>query len=152
MELDGLAELEPWVGREFGVSEWTVMTEELILAFGRLSGDQHWIHSDPARARAESPSGGIVAHGYLTLSLVTAMFAQCLTVRSATRWLNAGLNRLRFIQPVLPGMRLRGRFSLLEAVWSAPGQMRLVVSCTVEIEGNRKPAMVVEIIKVAFER
>lgn len=149
-EVDHPAELAAHVGRELGVSGWKKVDEAMILRFAELTGDTHWIHTDPERARRETPFGGVIAHGYLTLSFATAMSAECLRVRKAARWLNGGLNQVRFTQPVRPEMRLRGRFALKEATPQGDDRMRLVVACIMEIEGESRPAMVADLVKVVF--
>ena len=146
-EVDHPGELVAHLGKEIGVSDWVTVTEQMILQFGALTGDTNWIHFDPKRARREAPYGGVIGHGYLTLSFATAMSSQCLKINGAKRFLNGGLDRVRFITPVRPGARLRGRFVLKEVRVDA-GQTRLVSECTMEIEGEAQPAMVAEIIKV----
>ena len=150
IEVEHPRDLAAHVGQELGVSDWVRVTEEMVLQFGQLSGDMHWIHTDAERARRETPFGGIVAHGYLTLSFATAMSAQCLQVRRAKRFLNAGIDRARFLSLVKPGMRLRGRFVLKDLRIESPQATRITTQCTMEIEGEERPAMVAEIVKIAF--
>jgi acyl dehydratase len=143
------AELAPLIGQELGISTWRAVTEAEVLRFAELTGDRHWLHTDPVRAARETPFGGVVAHGFLTLSLLTAMVGECLEVRAVRRWSNYGLDRLRFTHPVLPGDRLRARLTLTELTPDKAGATRLRIGCTMEIEARPRPALVTDFIMVA---
>jgi len=133
------------VGREIGVSAWQTIDQSMIDAFAKVTGDQHFIHVDPARAAKVLPSGGTIAHGFFTLSLLSNMGYQvCPTIEGVRFPLNYGFNRLRFVAPVPVGSRVRGRF-VLKAVDVIDAQQRQIVyDATVEIEGAPKPALVAE--------
>jgi acyl dehydratase len=133
------------VGQEIGVSGWRTIDQPTIDAFGRLTGDQHFIHVDPARAAQVLPSGGTIAHGFLTLSLLSNMAYQvCPTIEGVRFPLNYGFNRLRFVAPVPVGSRVRGRFVLKSVDVIDAAQRQIVYEATVEIEGKDRPALVAE--------
>jgi acyl dehydratase len=133
------------VGRELPPSGWHVVTQEQIDAFAELTGDRQWIHVDVERASSESPYGGTVAHGFLTLSLVPGLRAEAFAA-SGYRWtVNYGLDRVRFPAPVPAGSRIRARFRVL-SVEEVPGGERAVVEATVERDGSEKPVCVAELV------
>jgi len=148
MRYDTLAELQPLVGQELGVSDWLVIDQARIDAFAHATGDQQWIHTDPVRAAA-GPFGNTVAHGFLTLSLLPLLFDTGFTVANVRMGINYGLNRVRFMAPVRVGSRLRGRFSL-QSYEVIEGGAQLVVVATVELEGSTKPACVAESVTRRF--
>jgi acyl dehydratase len=133
------------VGSEIGASAWQTIDQSMIDTFARVTGDQHFIHVDPARAAQVLPSGGTIAHGFFTLSLLSNMAYQVCPMIEGVRFpLNYGFNRLRFVAPVPVGSRVRGRF-VLKAVDVIDAQQRQIVyDATVEIEGAPKPALAAE--------
>jgi acyl dehydratase len=137
-----LAELQPLVGQEIGVSDWITVDQKRINLFADATGDHQWIHVDEARAAA-GPYGTTVAHGFLTLSLLPEMSASAFEVRDARMGINYGLNRVRFPSPVPVGSRLRGRFRLL-SYEPIEGGAQLVTEVTMEREGATKPVCVAE--------
>jgi acyl dehydratase len=133
------------VGRELGASDWVAVDQDRIDAFAACTGDRQWIHVDVERARRESPFGGPIAHGYLSLSLVAAMVMELGVIPpDAATGLNYGLDKVRFIAPVKAGTRVRTRASLLAAEPQSGSRMLLKLQCTLEIEGEAKPALVAE--------
>ena len=133
------------VGQEIGVSAWTTIDQPMIDTFARVTGDQHFIHVDPVRAAKVLPSGGTIAHGFLTLSLLSNMAYQvCPTIEGVRFPLNYGFNRLRFVAPVPVGSRVRGHFVLKSIDAIDDTQRQLVYEVSVEIEGKPKPALVAE--------
>lgn len=132
------------VGTELGVSDWITITQPMIDAFADLTGDHFFLHVDAPRAAA-LPFKGTIAHGFLTLSLVATMSYQvCPGIAGARYPLNYGFNRLRFVEPVPVGSRVRGRFVLRRAEEIGAGQRQTVYDVTVEIEGASRPALVAE--------
>jgi len=133
------------VGAELGVSDWIEVTQERVNAFADATDDHQFIHVDPERA-AQTPFGGTVAHGYLTLSLVVPLAAQVeMDVGSPRMGVNYGLDRVRFPAPVPVGSRIRARVAL-EGVDEVPGGIHMKRTVTMEIEGGDKPAMVAEVL------
>jgi len=136
-----------FVGREFGDSEWVTVGQDRIDQFATCTGDRQWIHVDVERAKRESPFGGPVAHGYLSLSLVAAMVMELGVVPpDAAGGLNYGLDKVRFIAPVKAGARVRMRASLAAAEAQSGGRMLLKLQCTLEIEGEAKPALIADVL------
>ncbi len=137
-------ELRNQVGREVGVSGWTEITQRDIDLFAEASRDRQWIHVDTARARRELPGGRTLAHGFLTLALLSRLSREAVDVEGEFRMrLNYGLNRVRFPAPVPAGSRVRARFTLA-AIEDLPGGVQITWSAAVEIEGGGKPAAVAE--------
>ncbi len=149
LSVDLPADLAGHVGSPLGPGAWREVTEAQILAFAALCGDDHWTHTDPARAARETPFGGIIAQGFLTLSLTTSMLGGCLEVRRASRWFNYGLERVRFTRPVRPGERLRLRGALAAVAPAAGGGTRIEADLSVEVEGAEKPALIARSILLA---
>jgi acyl dehydratase len=142
-----LATAPQFVGRDLGVSEWGTVDQDRINRFAACTGDRQWIHIDVERAKRESPFGGPIAHGYLTLSLVAAMVMELGVIPpDAATGLNYGLDKVRFIAPVKAGARVRTRANLLAAEPQSGGRMLLKLQCTLEIEGEAKPALVAEVL------
>jgi acyl dehydratase len=136
-----------FAGREMGTSGWIEVGQDRIDNFAACTGDEQWIHVDVERARRESPFGETIAHGYLTLSLIAPMVAQVgLVPRDAKAALNYGLDKVRFITPVKAGARVRGRLSIASAEPQSGGKILLKTQCTLEIEGEAKPALVAEML------
>jgi len=132
------------VGQEIGVSAWTTIDQPMIDAFARLTGDQHFIHVDPVRAAA-LPLKGTIAHGFLTMSLLSNMAYQvCPSIEGVKFPLNYGFNRLRFVAPVPVNSRVRAHFVLKEIEALDDAQRQIVYEVSVEIEGKPKPALVAE--------
>ncbi len=132
------------VGQSLGTSDWIQITQERVDTFADATGDRQWIHVDVARARAESPYGGPIAHGYLSLSLLPVLGWQIYAIEGAKMGVNYGSNKVRFPSPVPVGSRLRLSSVLLEASQLPDGAIQMVVEQTVEIEGRTKPAVVAE--------
>jgi acyl dehydratase len=145
-----IQDLAARVGEE-RVSGWVEVTQAMIDKFAEATGDHQFIHVDPARA-AMTPFGGTIAHGFLTLSLMPLL--NSLTpqprIEGVKMGVNYGGNKVRFLQPVRSGKRVRGRFKTLELTEKRPGQWQQTVEFTVEIEGEEKPAMIAEWISQIF--
>lgn len=151
VRVEHLVALAPHVGQELGVSDWVPVDQPTIAAFGALTRDQHWIHTDPERARAEGPFGGTIAHGFLTLSMMTGLLKDCFEVAAAKRWVNYGLDKVRFTAPVKPGDRIRMRLVLASFDLREDGGARLSCQCTMEIEGGDRPALVATFGMLGYE-
>jgi acyl dehydratase len=136
-------------GADLGVTDWVPVTQEQVDLFADATGDHQWIHVDVERATRESPFGGPIAHGYLTLSLVNLFLPQLLEVRGASMGVNVGLDKVRFPSPVPTGSNLRGRGQVV-AVEEAKGGVQITVRVTVEIEGGDKPACVADTVSRFF--
>jgi acyl dehydratase len=141
-----LGTLGQFVGQELGVSEWFTVDQRRINQFADCTGDHQWIHVDGERAQRESPLCSTIAHGYLTLSLLTAlqMELSIVPIDGVAQALNYGLNRVRFLAPVRAGARIRNRVVLLAAEPQANGRLLVTFQNSVELEGGTKPALVAE--------
>jgi acyl dehydratase len=144
MPVAPLDQIRGRIGEEVGVSGWIMVDQARIDAFADATEDRQFIHIDP-EAAAHTPFGGTVAHGFLTLSLISRMGAEAMLVPDGTKMaVNYGLERVRFLAPVRSGSRVRGRFTLDSIEEKAPGQWLLRHAVTVEIEGEDRPALVAE--------
>ncbi|HPX37186.1 MAG TPA: MaoC family dehydratase [Mycobacterium sp.] len=138
------------VGRELGVSDWLEIDQQRVNDFADVTGDHQWIHIDVERAKKESPYKAPIAHGFLTLSLVPALSKDNFRVENAKLAINYGLNKVRFLNPVPVGSRIRVRSELAE-VAAKETAADLTVKHTIEIDGVEKPAAVAEmIVRIVF--
>jgi acyl dehydratase len=133
------------VGQEIGVSSWRLIDQKRIDAYADVVDDHQFIHVDPERAKRETAFGTTIAHGFLTLSLLSVMSYEVMPrVDGATMGVNYGFDRLRFISPVKSGSRVRGRFMLTEATLRKPGELLSRTAVSVEIEGEKRSALVAD--------
>ena len=146
MTTTSMEELPSLKGQELGSSPWFEVTQDRVQTFAEATEDRQWIHLDVERAKRESPFGGPVAHGYLTLSLLIPLWSHVLTVVDASAVVNYGLNKVRFLSAVTAGSRIRVRSELADATKVADDTVNLTVRHTVEIDGVDKPAAVAELI------
>ncbi|MEM9468446.1 MAG: MaoC family dehydratase [Actinomycetota bacterium] len=130
------------VGDDLGSSEWVTVEQERIDGFADATGDHQWIHVDPEEAAA-GPFGATIAHGYLTLALTNQFLPEIVRVDNVSMGINYGVNKVRFPQPVVVGSRVRGH-AVLTAADEITGGVQAVITITVEIDGNDKPACIVE--------
>jgi len=150
MPIAALDDIHARVGTEIGVSDWIMVDQARIDAFADTTEDRQFIHVDPAAA-AQTPFGGTIAHGFLSLSLLSRMAADVIQVPDTTKMaVNYGLDRVRFIAPLRAGSRVRGRFILDGVEDKAPGQLLLRYSVTVEIENHAKPALTAQWLGLIF--
>jgi acyl dehydratase len=150
MPVAKLDEIRAKVGTSLGASPWIEVTQRDINLFADVTGDHQFIHVDPAAA-AKTPFGGTVAHGFLTLSLLSQMAAHVMLVPEGTKMgVNYGFEKVRFVAPVRSGKRVRGHFTLMSLEEKQPGQFQFVHNVTAEIEGEDKPALVAEWIGRVF--
>ena len=141
MSVASLDQIRSRVGEEVGVSDWLTIDQPRIDAFAEATEDRQFIHVDP-QAAAQTPFGGTIAHGFLTLSLLSRMAADAMPLPETLRMaVNYGFERVRFLAPVRAGKRVRGRFTLDSVEEKAPGQILMRHLVTVEIEGEDKPAL-----------
>ena len=144
-------DLTSGIGEEIGVSEWYEITQENVNKFAEVTADHQFIHVDPEKA-AQTPFGGTIAHGFYTLSMLSH-FAETgcgVAVEGIKMGVNYGCDKLRFIQPVRVGSRIRGRSVLTAAVEKQPGQYLFTSTMTVEIEGSEKPALIADWLTMIF--
>jgi acyl dehydratase len=144
LEIPNAAWLRERLGQEVAVGDWMQLTQERINQFAEATDDRQWIHVDPARAAVESPFKSTIAHGFLTLSLVSVLTRKAMTWSGLRMAVNYGLNRVRFVAPVPAGARIRGRFSPIALKDAAGGSVQVTWSVTIEREEGDKPAAVAE--------
>ena len=142
--LENLDLLAEWVGPEIGITDWVTISQDLIQQFAEVTGDRQWIHVDQDRARRDSPFRTTIAHGFLTLSLLSRFIRQVLEMRSGVRMtVNYGLNRVRFPGPIRADDRIRARF-VVRSAKRVPGALEAVFEVSIEVEGSAKPCCVAE--------
>ena len=142
-------EMHKHVGQEIGVSDWVEVTQERINLFADATGDHQWIHVDVEKAKQFM--GGTIAHGYLTLSLLSKMAYDAMPgIAGSKMGVNYGLNSVRFLAPVKAGKRVRGHFRMADVAERAPGVFQSTVEVKVEIEGEDKPALAAEWVTLAY--
>jgi acyl dehydratase len=142
-EIASLAELKALVGQEVAVSDWVVISQERVNQFAEATGDYQWIHLDVERCKRESPFGGPIAHGYLTLSLLPMLMQNSVRMTDVRMGVNYGLNKVRFPAPVPVGSKVRSRTTVL-SVEDIEGGAQVTWLVTVEREGSDKPVCVAE--------
>ena len=142
VDLRQLAEL---VGREVATSDWLVIDQDRIDAFANATGDDQWIHVDAERAKAETPFGATIAHGFLTLSLLSPLMRDAVLIDGLRMTINYGLNRVRFVSPVPSGSRVRARIAL-DSIDDVADSTQATWNVVIEREGRDKPAVVAELI------
>jgi acyl dehydratase len=142
--IETVAELHSLIGQEVAVGDWFTVDQSRIDAFADATGDHQWIHQDVDRAKTESPFGRTIAHGFLTLSLLSSLSHECFEIRGDFKMrINYGLNRVRFPAPVLSGARIRPRFTL-QSLEEFDEGYQAVWAVNMEVEGGRKPALYAE--------
>ncbi|GGC90827.1 MaoC family dehydratase [Undibacterium terreum] len=142
-EIQNLAELKSLIGQEVATSDWVTVTQERINMFAEATGDLQWIHIDVERSKRESPFGGPIAHGFLTLSLLPMLMANAIHLSDVKMGVNYGLNKVRFTAPVPAGSKVRAKLKLLN-VEDITGGAQMTWEVTIEREGEDKPACVAE--------
>ena len=146
-----LGNIQAFVGRELGASSWLTLDQRRIDEFADCTGDRQWIHVDVERARRESPVGTTIAHGYLTLAMIApSTFEVLIGPAGIAHALNYGLDRVRFLAPVKAGARVRNRIKLLAAESKGEGRFLLTTENTIEIENEAKPALIAQVLVMAF--
>jgi acyl dehydratase len=137
--INGFDDFEALTGKEIGVSDYITITQEQINRFSEATFDNQWIHTDPERTAQESPFKATIAHGYLTMSMLTYLWYNIIDVRNVRMIVNYGIENLRFNQPVIVNSRMRARVSMV-SVTNLRGITKIKVHIVAEIEGNQKPA------------
>ena len=150
LEVERGTDLTQYVGKEIGVSDWYIVTQEQIDKFADATGDHQWIHVDVERCKKEMPGGKTIAHGWLTLSLVPRLAATLYRVKQRSRGINYGANRVRFTGMVPAGSRIRLHLKIKE-VEPVEGGVRVTSESTMEIEGGSRPVLVAETIGLVFD-
>jgi acyl dehydratase len=144
VEIETLHSLREWIGREIAVTEWLSISQDRIQSFADVTEDHQWIHLDRERASRESPFGTTIAHGFLTLSLLSRFIKEAIHIRSGVRMsINYGLNRVRFPAPVRADSRVRAHFTV-HSLKELPDSLEAVFIVEVEEEGSSKPCCVAE--------
>jgi len=139
------------VGQELGISSWHTIDQKQIDSFAEATNDHQFIHVDPERAKRETPFGGTIAHGFLSLSVLSGMAYEAMpTLEGAVMSINYGFDKVRFLTPVRAGKRVRARFVLAEATLRAPNELLSRTNTTLEIEGEPKPALVADWLGLHF--
>ena len=141
--VEGIEGVQSIVGQHMGYSDWVTITQEQVNQFAEATNDHQWIHVDPERAKAESPFGGPIAHGYLTLSLIIPMYSEVLTVTDAKMGVNYGLNKVRFPAPVPVGAKVR-LTATLKDVEEVAGGLQVTIAGVIEAEGGSTPVCIAE--------
>ncbi|WP_152347203.1 MaoC family dehydratase [Brevibacterium sp. CFH 10365] len=147
--INGIDEIESLIGQELGSSEWMTMDQDAINTFADVTGDHQWIHVDEARA-AEGPYGATIVHGFFTLALIPKFSTEVFTIEGVAIRVNYGLNKVRFLQPVVVGSRLRGTISVNNVIRGDKGT-QVILEHTIEIEGEDRPACVAEVVTLLVE-
>ena len=143
-------DLAQWIGKETGVSDWVTIDQERINQFADVTEDHQFIHINPEAAKM-TPFGGTIAHGFLTLSMLSKLAAGSVIVLHGIKMgVNYGFEKVRFINPVKSGKRIRGHFTLMSADEKSPGQVQFKYAVKVEIEGEEKPALMAEWLSMQF--
>ncbi|MEY4607119.1 MAG: MaoC family dehydratase [Ilumatobacteraceae bacterium] len=148
--VNGVAGLRELVGQHLGYSDWMEITQERVNQFAEATGDHQWIHVDPERAAKESPFGGPIAHGYLTLSLGPVLMPQVIATTGFRMGVNYGCNKVRFMSPVPVGARLRLGVTLVE-VEDIPGGSQQTYDFVFECEGAAKPSCAAQVVFRSYE-
>jgi acyl dehydratase len=143
VEITDVRALRDRIGEEIAVGDWFEVTQARINQFAEATGDAQWIHVDPARAAAESPFKTTIAHGFLTLSLLSSLIRDAMTFHGLRMAINYGMNRMRFVAPVPAGSRIRARF-VPASVEDASGSVQVTWQVTIEREHSDKPCCVAE--------
>lgn len=147
--INGIDEFESLIGQELGTSEWLTMDQDAINSFADVTGDHQWIHVDEARA-AEGPYGATIVHGFFTLALIPKFSSEVFTIEGVSIRVNYGLNKVRFLQPVVVGSRLRGKVEVKDVIRGDKGT-QVVLQQTIEIDGQERPACIAEVVTLLVE-
>jgi acyl dehydratase len=142
--------LKEKIGFVLGTTEWLTVTQEMINDFAKATFDNQWIHIDLEKAKTNLPNGKTIAHGYLTMSLASQFLYQLINIENLISFVNYGINKARFINPVMSGSDIRMHATIANVEEQANGGIKLFFNCTIEIKDQEKPAFVAEIISLIF--
>ena len=151
MVFQNLSELKAQKALTLPPSDWMIVHQQMVNAFADATLDHQWIHIDPERAKRESPFGGTIAHGFMSLSLLTKLMESMVDIKSAKMGMNYGLNKVRFPSPVRVGSRLRLHATPIDFEEFPNNGLKITFHCIIEIENQEKPACVAEWITLIFE-
>lgn len=143
-------ELLKHIGVDLGASAWQVIDQRQLDLFSEATRQITWLHNDPERCKTDSPTGTTLVQGFLTLSMTTGLLHEVIDVTNASRWLNYGLDRIRFPAALPVGKKVRTQFKMLEAEEVKGGGVKFRLACTTEIEGGDRPAMAAEFIAIVY--
>ena len=147
---DNIDELESYVGKELGLTDWKEMNQERINKFANVTGDFQWIHIDEERSKKESPYKKTIAHGFLMLSLSSKIMFDCYEIKNTSMAINYGLDKVRFPNATLSGSRFRGRVSLIDYL-NIPMGAKYKLRVVIELEGEEKPACIADCLALAYK-
>lgn len=151
MTFKQLSDLPSAIGKEIGPSKWVTVTQEMINSFAVATLDDQWIHTDIEKAKAHSPFGGPIAHGFLSLSLISHFVGELIHVESAKMGVNYGLNKVRFTSHVPSGAKLRMKASLVQVDPYGENGVKMVIDGITEMEGSEKPVCIAQFVALTFE-
>ncbi len=151
LEFETLSDLKKFIGNPFPDGEWYIITQQMINDFASATKDRQWIHVDEQRAKKESPFKTTVAHGFMSVAMISKMLEELFTVKSVTMGLNYGLNKVRFPNPVPVNSQLRMKTTLQNVEDLANNGKKVTFNCIIEIKGQKKPACIAEFIAALFE-
>ena len=147
---NNIDELESYVGKELGITDWQEMNQERINAFANVTEDLQWIHIDEERSKKESPYKKTIAHGFLMLSMSSKAMFDCYEIKNLSMAINYGLDKVRFPKATLSGSRFRGRVSLMEYL-KIPKGAKYKLRVVIELEGEEKPACLADCLALAYK-
>ena len=147
---NNIDELESYVGKELGITDWQEMNQERINAFANVTEDLQWIHIDEERSKKESPYKKTIAHGFLMLSMSSKTMFDCYEIKNLSMVINYGLDKVRFLNATLSGSRFRGRVSLMEYL-KIPKGAKYKLRVIIELEGEEKPACLADCLALAYK-
>ena len=152
LEVERPADMKAHVGKALGISDWVLVDQPMIDAFAEATGDHQWIHVDVERCKTDMPDGKTIAHGNLTLAVISTFSRDVLKIDNMRNGINYGSNKVRYTNPVQVGARIRGRQKLLAADDMPNGGIRMTYQWTVEIEGKERPACIAETMSIAYAK
>lgn len=148
---DSISDFSKMVGKDLPIGSWYTVTQEMITDFANATSDTQWIHIDEARAAEESPFKSTIAHGFMSVSMISKLLEEVFTIKSLKMGLNYGLNKVRFPNPVPVNSQLRMLSRVMAIEKLANNGIKVTFSCTIEIKGEEKPACVAEFLAAFYE-